>query len=131
MVNYFYTKLASFLAALFFITTVVFFSMWMFRGEVIIGLQSQVIKDTQKEVKVIIEQHESANQISQQYEERRASNQKEKVYVDREVEKIVLMPSYGNECFDAIGLQSLNSQIASYNSALKLEAPMQSSRGTK
>ena len=131
MVNYFYTKLASFLAALFFITTAVFFSMWMFRGEVIIDLQSQVIKDTQKEVKVIIEQHESANQISQQYEERRASNQKEKVYVDREVEKIVLMPSYGNECFDPIGLQSLNSQIASYNSALKLEASMQSSGGTK
>ena len=126
-----YVRMSPLLAAFFLFTTVVFFAMCLWRGEIILGLQADALKSKDQEIKLVIEQHEGANKISHEYEVRKADKEQEKVYVDREVEKIVLMPSYGNECFDPIGLQSLNSQIASYNSAIKLEASMQSSGGTK
>lgn len=114
-----YVRMSPLLAAFLLLTTVVFFSMCLWRGEIILGLQSDALKNKDQEIKVVIEQHEGANKISHEYEIFKADKLQDKVYVDREVEKIVLMPSYGNECFDNDGLLSLNSAITALNDSGK------------
>ena len=114
-----YVRMSPLLAAFLLLTTVVFFSMCLWRGEIILGLQSDALKDKDNEIKVVIQQRDGANKISHEYEVLKADKLQEKVYVDREVEKIVLMPSYGNECFDNDGLLSLNSAITALNDSGK------------
>ena len=114
-----YVRMSPILAAFFLMTSVVFFAMCLWRGEIILGLQSDALKNKDQEIKVVIEQHEGANKISYEYEVLKADKIQEKVYVDREVEKIVLMPSYGNECFNNDGLLSLNSAITALNDSGK------------
>ena len=114
-----YVRMSPLLAAFLLLTTIVFFAMCLWRGEIILGLQADALKNKDQEIKVVIEQHEGANKISHEYEIFKADKLQDKVYVDREVEKIVLMPSYGNECFNNDGLLSLNSAITALNDSGK------------
>ena len=82
-----HVRMSPILAAFFLMTSVVFFAMCLWRGEIILGLQSDALKNKDQEIKVVIEQHEGANKVSQEYEVRKADKEQEKVYVDREVEK--------------------------------------------
>lgn len=129
MIRVIYLRVAPFLAPFFLLTTLVFFGMCVWRGEIILGLQAQMIKDQKQVVELVVTHTEAANKVSQDYEVRKTEKQQEKVYVDREVEKIVLMPSYSNECFDDAGLQQINSYIASINSASKSEDRVSASAG--
>ena len=119
------------MAAFLLLTTVVFFTMCLWRGEIILGLQSDALKNKDQEIKVVIEQHEGANKISHEYEIFKADKLQDKVYVDREVEKIVLMPSYGNECFNNDGLLSLNSAITALNDSGKSSNAVHENTGAK
>ena len=126
-----YVRMSPLLAAFLLLTTVVFFAMCLWRGEVILGLQSDALKNKDQEIKVVIEQHEGANKISHEYEIFKADKLQDKVYVDREVEKIVLMPSYGNECFNNDGLLSLNSAITALNDSGKSSNAVHENTGAK
>ena len=126
-----YVRLSPLLAAFLLLTTVVFFSMCLWRGEIILGLQSDALKDKDNEIKVVIQQRDGANKISHEYEVLKADKLQEKVYVDREVEKIVLMPSYGNECFNNDGLLSLNSAITALNDSGKSTDAVHENSGAK
>lgn len=126
-----YVRMSPLLAAFLLLTTVVFFAMCLWRGEIILGLQSDALKNKDQEIKVVIEQHEGANKISHEYEIFKADKLQDKVYVDREVEKIVLMPSYGNECFNNDGLLSLNSAITALNDSGKSSNAVHENTGAK
>ena len=126
-----YVRMSPLLAAFLLLTTVVFFSMCLWRGEIILGLQSDALKDKDNEIKVVIQQRDGANKISHEYEVLKADKLQEKVYVDREVEKIVLMPSYGNECFNNDGLLSLNSAITALNDSGKSSNAVHENTGAK
>lgn len=126
-----YVRMSPLLAAFFLLTSIVFFAMCLWRGEIILGLQSDAIKGKNQEVKLIIEQHDGANKISQEYEVHRADKEQEKVYVDREVEKIVYLPSYDSVCFDPIGLQQINSRITSLNDSRELKDSVSTSTGAE
>ena len=115
MVRVIYYKLAPFLAPFFLLTTIVFFGMCLWRGEIILGLQAQAVKDQKQTLEVVVTHTEATNKVSQNYEDKRTEREQEKIYVDRVVDKIVLMPSYSTECFDDVGLHQLNSYIASIN----------------
>lgn len=123
-----YWKLAPYLAPFFLLTTIVFFSMCVWRGEIILGLQAELIKDKNQEVKVIIEQVKAANEIGQQYEQRKAEREELKVEVTHEIEKIVSVPLYSNLCFDYDGLHLLNSQISTINSTAQPDATLPPSK---
>lgn len=131
MIRLIYQNIAIYLTPFFLLTTVVMFCMCIWRGEIILGLQSDALKNKDQDIKVVIEQHEGANKISHEFEILKANKIQEKVYVDREVEKIVLMPSYGNECFDYDGLQSLNSTIAALNGSGKSTDALYENTGAK
>lgn len=126
-----YVRMSPLLAAFLLLTTVVFFSMCLWRGEIILGLQSDALKDKDNEIKVVIQQRDGANKISHEYEVLKADKLQDKVYVDREVEKIVLMPSYGNECFNNDGLLSLNSAITALNDSGKSTDAVHENTGAK
>lgn len=126
-----YVRMSPLLAAFFLFTTVVFFAMCLWRGEIILGLQADALKSKDQEIKLVIEQHEGANKISHEYEVRKADKEQEKVYVDREVEKIVYLPSYNNVCFDDAGLQQINSRIAAINGSLQLTDSVSANEGAK
>lgn len=123
-----YWKLAPYLAPFFLLTTIVFFSMCVWRGEIILGLQAELIKDKNQEVKVIIEQVKAANEIGQQYEQHKAEREELKVEVTHEIEKIVSVPLYSNLCFDYDGLHLLNSQISTINSTAQPDATLPPSK---
>ena len=129
MVAIFYNKVAPYLAVFFLLTTIVFMSITVCRGEVILGLQSEVLSNKNQKVKVIIEQHEAANKVSKDYEDRKVDREKEKIYVTRQVEKIVSVTSYANECFDPIWLQYFNSQVSSINSSGELNNTLSTNTG--
>lgn len=129
MIRVIYLRVAPFLAPFFLLTTLVFFGMCVWRGEIILGLQAQMIKDQKQVVELVVTHTEASNKVSQDYEVSKTEKQQEKVYVDREVEKIVLMPSYSNECFDTVGLQQINSYITSVNGSGKPENRVSTSTG--
>ena len=126
-----YVRMSPLLEAFLLLTTVVFFAKCLWLGEIILGLQSDALKNKDQEIKVVIEQHEGANKISHEYEIFKADKLQDKVYVDREVEKIVLMPSYGNECFNNDGLLSLNSAITALNDSGKSSNAVHENTGAK
>ena len=126
-----YVRMSPLMAAFLLLTTIVFFAMCLWRGEIILGLQADALKNKDQEIKVVIEQHEGANKISHEYEIFKADKLQDKVYVDREVEKIVLMPSYGNECFNNDGLLSLNSAITALNDSGKSSNAVHENTGAK
>lgn len=124
-----YLKFSPLLAAFFIFTSTVFFVMCVWRGEIILGLQAELIKDNNKEFKIVLEQHEAANKISNDFAVRETEREKEKEYVIKTVEKIITVPVYSNICFDDVGLHQLNSQIAAINGAGKPESAVSANQG--
>lgn len=124
-----YTRLSPFITLFFMFTTAVFFGICVWRGEIILGLQSEALKSKDQTVKLIVEQHEVANKVSHEFEIKTSNLEQEKIYVDREVEKIVLVPSYSNECFDLAGLQQVNNRITAFNSSRESEGTMPTNTG--
>ena len=126
-----YVKLSPYISGFLLITTIVFFSMCVWRGEVILGLQAQLIKDNKQEIKVIVEQQESATKISLDYEQNKSVKQQEKIYVDREIEKVITVPMYSNLCFDDSGLHLINGEISKINSARQPTVAVPSDTGVE
>lgn len=126
-----YVKLSPYISGFLLITTIVFFSMCVWRGEVILGLQAQLIKDNKQEIKVIVEQQESATKISLDYEQNKSVKQQEKIYVDREIEKVITVPMYSNLCFDDSGLHLINGEISKINSARQPTVAVPSDTGAE
>lgn len=108
-----YTKIAPLLMPFFILTTVVFGGIALYRGELILGLQTQLIKDKTHEVKVIVEQQQASNDISKQYEERKQNRIESHV----QVEKVISDSDNHSVCFDDAWLYQLNSQIISFNNS--------------
>lgn len=129
MVVLIYKKLAPYLTPFFMLTTVVFFVIGVIRGEQVMSLQTKFLDNKDKEIRVVVEQQQVAVKISQEYEDRKTGSIQEKVYVDREVEKIITVPSYSNMCFDDIGLQYFNGEITKLNSSRKLTNSLPSDTG--
>lgn len=129
MLKVLYFKVAPLLVPLFVLTTIVFLGMCVYRGEIILGLQAELIKDKNQEVKVIIEQHERATQISAAYEDRKAAREQDKVNATHSIEKVI--SDSGNEsiCFDNAWLYALNSQIATFNGASEPSSSMSRTTG--
>lgn len=110
-----YVRFSPILAAFLALTSAVFFCMCVWRGEIILGLQAEASKDNTQEIRVVLEQHDAANQISDDAEKHRIERSKEKEVAIRTIEKIVTVPLYSGLCFDDIGVQQLNDQIAALN----------------
>lgn len=124
-----YMKLAPLLLPLFILTTVVFFTICVWRGEIIIGLQSNALNTKDREIKVIIEQQEAVIKVADNYEVRKADREIIKEEKTNEVEKIVLIPSYSNLCFDNTGLQLIQDSINTVNGSIKPKTALPSDTG--
>lgn len=103
-----YQNVAVFLAPLFLITTIAFIIMSVYRGEVILGLQAELLKQKNQDVKVVIEQIKEVNAVG----EEAAAEQRVQEIIKHErtieIEKIVKVPVYSNECISDAGLQFYN-----------------------
>lgn len=114
-----YTKIAPLLMPFFIITTCVFGAIAVYRGEIILGLQAQLIKDKTQEVKVIIEQQQASNDISKQYEQRKADREQDRIKANVQIEKVIRESDNSSVCFDDAWLYQLNNQIATLNNTGK------------
>lgn len=123
-----YLKITPILTPFFLLTTVVFMVMCVWRGEIILGLQAELSKDKDQTIKVVLEQQQGANKISTEFEQRKADREQEKIYVNREIEKIVTVPLYSNECFDDAGVQQINSYATSLNSSSESSSGLSSNK---
>ncbi|WAW11638.1 hypothetical protein nACB1_042 [Acinetobacter phage nACB1] len=124
-----YTKIAPLLMPFFILTTVVFGSIALYRGEIILGLQAQLIKDQTKEVKVIIEQQQASTEISKQYEERKAQREQDRIVNNVQIEKVISESDNSSVCFDDAWLYQLNNQIISFNSSSEPVSTMPTDTG--
>lgn len=131
MVLIIYKKIAPYLCLFLALTTIGFAANNVWQGKVIVDLQSQLLKDRDQQIKVVIEQQHTANQVSQEYEQRKADRQEAKVVVTHEIEKIVSVPMYSGLCFDPDGLHLLNDQIRAINSSREPETTMSEDTGAK
>ena len=67
----------------------------------------------QKQLKALAEKQNEINKVSADYETLKSEQRVQVETVTREVQKIIDRPVYSNNCFDADGLQQLNSLITS------------------
>ena len=65
----------------------------------------------QANLKALAEKQNEINQVSADYETLKSEQRVQVETVTREVQKIIERPIYSNNCFDADGLQQLNSLI--------------------
>lgn len=126
-----YNKISPLLMPFFILTTLVFGGIAMYRGELILGLQSQLIKNKTQEVKVIIEQQQASNEISKQYEERKAQREIDRNISNVQIEKVISDSDNHSVCFDDAWLYQLNSQIASLNNSGQPESELSTDTGAK
>lgn len=131
MVLLIYRKVAPYLCLFLALTTLGFALGNVWQGKVIVDLQSQLLKDRDQQIKVVIEQQHTANQVSQEYEQRKADREQTKVVVTHEIEKIVSVPMYSNLCFDTDGLHLLNDSIRAINGSSQPKTTMSEDTGAK
>lgn len=124
-----YKKFAVLIAPFFLLTSIVLFLMCVWRGEIILGLQSKLSERNDQKVTVVVEQQKASLEISHKYEERKADRTEEKEENEVIVEKIVSVPTYSSECFDSAGLQHIAKTISTLNSTGKLEHPVSEDKG--
>lgn len=74
---------------------------------------AKILEIEQKQLKALAEKQNEINQVSADYETLKSEQRVQVETVTREVQKIIERPVYSNNCFDADGLQQLNSLIAS------------------
>ena len=70
----------------------------------------------QKQIKALAEKQNEINKVSADYETVKSEQRVKVETVTREVQKIIERPVYFNNCFDADGLQQLNSLITNDSS---------------
>lgn len=109
-----YRLACMYLAPLFLVTTIGFMASSVYRGEVILGLQAEIIKDRSQEVKVVIEKVEAVNKVGEGYASTQTNivtDQKETI---REVSKIIKVPVFTNICISDDGVLKYNETISKY-----------------
>lgn len=106
-----YYKLSPVLLPFFVVIAILLAVLSMFRGQIIENLRTELLNAKTADVRVTLEQQEVAYTFSMDYEKLASALGKEKVYVDREVDKIILLPSYDNVCFDDAGMYQLTKAI--------------------
>ena len=126
-----YAKIALWLMPFFLLTSVVFSAIAVYRGEIILGLQAQLIKNKTQEVKVIIEQQQASNVISKEYEERKALREQNRVMNNVQIEKVISESGNSSVCFDDAWLFQLNNQIAAFNNPTESVSALSESTGAK
>lgn len=124
-----YFKLAPFIAPFFLLTTLVFFSMCVWRGEVIMGLQAELNKDKDREIKVVVDTASIAKAVSDSYELYRTDKQKERITDERIIEKIITVPIYDGMCFDTNGVQYLNNKANPVSNPSKSGSGVSTTKG--
>lgn len=85
------------------------------RGEVIQGLQAEIIKNTKQDVKVVIEKVEAVNKIGSEYAETQTKILNDQKVVTREYTKIIEVPVFSNECISSDGVLKYNETFARYS----------------
>jgi len=126
-----YAKIALWLMPFFLLTSLVFGAIAIYQGEIILGLQAQLIKDKTQKVKVIIEQQQANNVISKEYEERKAQREENRIVNNVQVEKVISEPGNSSVCFDDAWLFQLNNQIAAFNNPTESVSALPESTGAK
>lgn len=79
--------------------------------------QAKAIKAAKDYQEALAKQQSTINQLSSDYESKKAKYKVKVETVTREVQKIVERPIYHNVCSDDNGLQSINSLIKSRNTS--------------
>jgi len=74
---------------------------------------AKIQKIKQANLKALATKQNEINKVSADYETLKSEQRVQVETVTREVQKIIERPVYSNNCFDADGLQQLNSLIAS------------------
>lgn len=74
---------------------------------------AKIQKIKQANLKALAAKQNEINKVSADYETLKSEQRVQVETVTREVQKIIERPVYSNNCFDADGLQQLNSLIAS------------------
>lgn len=126
-----YYRIAVFLAPFFLLTTIVFFLMCLYRGELILGLQAELLKNKDQVIKITLDTKTIANNVGKEYEESKVKRVQEKEVIIKEVERLVDNPVYRNICFDDDGLQQINNHINSYNNPSSSPRGMSSIEGAE
>ena len=126
-----YAKIALWLMPFFLLTSLVFGAIAVYRGEIILGLQAQLIKNKTQEVKVIIEQQQASNVIGKEYEERKAQREQNRIVNNVQIEKVISESDNSSVCFDDAWLFQLNSQVASFNNPTESVSALSESTGAK
>ena len=86
------------------------------RGEVIQGLQAEIIKNTKQDVTVVIEKVEAVNKIGYEYAETQTKILNDQKVVTREYTKIIEVPVFSNACISNDGVLKYNETFARYSS---------------
>ena len=126
-----HAMIAPWLMPFFLLTSLVFGAISVYRGEIILGLQAQLIKNKTQEVKVIIEQQQASSVISKEYEERKAQREQSRIVNNVQVEKVISESDNSSVCFDDAWLFQLNNQIASFNNPTESVSALSESTGAK
>ena len=100
-----------YIAGLFFLTTLGLGGLSVYRGEVISNLQSKLIEDQSKELKVVIDSTELAKSVGDKVQINLDSIQVQKEKTTHEVKEIIKEPIYLNVCFNDAGLSKLHETI--------------------
>lgn len=124
-----YARLSPVLMPFFILTTCVFGFLAIHRGELVMRLQTELIKDKTQEVKVIIEQQKASNEISKQYEQRKAIREQDRNITNVQIEKVISESDNSSVCFDDAWLYQLNSQVVSTNTSGQPESAVSADTG--
>jgi len=125
-----YKSLAQFLAPLFLLTTIAFAVLTVYRGEIILGLQAELVKDKDKEFKVVVDITKDLNEVAKLYEQDRTKIEIHKQENTHVIEKIVSEPVFSTVCFSSDGLQHYNQIITDFTDASSESSPTMLSTST-
>ena len=103
--------LLPYVAGFFFLTSVGLGVVTIYRGEVISNLQTKMIEDQGKQLKVVIDSTELAKAVGDQVQINLDTIQVDREKTTHEVKEIIKEPIYLNNCFDAAGLSKLHETI--------------------
>lgn len=101
-----------YLAGFFFLVSLGLAALAIYRGEVISGLQRELIAKQDKQINLVIDSNAIANKISKDFQIKVNVLDAQKEVTTHEVERIVKEPVYLNTCFDASGLSVLHQAIS-------------------
>lgn len=112
-----YRFLSPYLAGFFLITSLAFFGLSVYRGEVISNLQSDLITKKDQEIKVVIERNDIANDVSTKFEQGKTERETRNEITVKKIETVVKEPIYLNTCFDDNGVSVINEYVTATNAS--------------